>query len=226
MLGITTDKEPIVKICGNRFPEDALFVASCRPHMMGWIFSPFSPRRVSWLEASRMIESIRRTDQSIKHVAVFAGNDFTDMLYIIRKINFDYIQVVENAQTINNLRKVIGQSLSIIPVIRVNQQLDENRFLQTGPADLYILDSYVKDRPGGTGKRIVLDWVKGMRFPFLLAGGLNPDNVRNALLESGAIGVDVSSGVENEPGRKNQQKVVDFIEIARSTQIPSGKDWQ
>ena len=83
---------------------------------------------------------------------------------------------------------------------------------------MLLLDSYTKDKFGGTGK--VFDWsyLKGKDFnkAYLIAGGLNPNNVEQVLSETSCSGLDVSSGVESSPGSKDSDKMKRFIEVARN----------
>ena len=85
-------------------------------------------------------------------------------------------------------------------------------------ADVFLLDSYVPGKPGGTGERF--NWelaaeAKQFGKPIFLAGGLNPGNVAQAVRDVKPFGIDVSSGVESAPGKKDHQKIWDFITAAR-----------
>ncbi len=85
--------------------------------------------------------------------------------------------------------------------------------------DAWLLDSFVPDRPGGTGARFNWDLAVEARKlgrPIILAGGLTPDNVAEAVRQVRPFGVDVSSGVESSPGKKDHRKVRDFIAAVRS----------
>ncbi len=215
----------MVKICGNRYPEDSFYVASLKPDFMGWIFSDRSPRKVPVVEAVRYISRIRREQPSIRHVAVFAGNSVEEIRYVLRNIPLiDYIQVVEGSGFVNNLRNFLRRSgfsherlnELIVPAVRVREPVDDSDLTVFGHSPFYILDAYVPGIPGGTGKKINMEYIEGVRSPYLIAGGLKPDNVIPALMESFAIGADVSSGVEDDiPGRKNQEKVAKFISRVR-----------
>jgi len=83
----------------------------------------------------------------------------------------------------------------------------------------YLLDSYNKNIPGGTGQSFPSPWarraVQGLPAPVLISGGLTPDNVQKAIHSSGAFGVDVASGVESRPGVKDPRKVSLFIRRAK-----------
>jgi phosphoribosylanthranilate isomerase len=227
-----------VKICGNLYPEESERVAHYRPDIMGWIFSLLSPRRVTVESSEVQIGIIRERYPSILHAAVFSGNDPSEILSIKNRQIFDIFQVAEPSLFLMELmanfgergkggvaelfttRSSIGQGSShawIIPALRVRERLTDGDLLESGPAPFYILDSYVLDRPGGTGRRLDLTLIDGITLPFFLAGGLNHQNVADALIRSGAIGADVSSGIETGvPGRKDEEKLRGFIEAVRS----------
>ncbi|MBW7857037.1 MAG: hypothetical protein H3C43_01750, partial [Leptonema sp. (in: Bacteria)] len=95
----------------------------------------------------------------------------------------------------------------VIPVIRPTQKLSNTDFEPTAPSAFYILDKFDATAKGGTGKQIDADFFAPVRFQFLVAGGINPTNALNIVKLSGAIGIDLSSGVESEPGKKDKAKI-------------------
>ncbi len=112
----------------------------------------------------------------------------------------------------------------VIKAIRVRTKRDLLK-LRNYRANAYLLDSYEKGRPGGTGKTLPWGLVRsalGGRGPgpIILAGGLNPENVRAAICAVRPYGVDVSSGVESSPGKKDRQLVREFIMAAKSYTNP------
>lgn len=112
----------------------------------------------------------------------------------------------------------------IVPVLRVDSPLTSAELLHTAPWPLLLLDSRVAGRAGGTGVRFDPRFAAGAGRPFLIAGGLRPGNVCEALALSGAIGADVSSGIEikGAPGRKDPELLREFIANARSLQLMNG----
>src|SRR5437762_735764 len=93
-----------IKICGNVFPEDSLKTASFLPDYMGWIFSPASPRRVPLARAQKLVEIIRDSYPSIKHVGVFAHNSVSEIANAHRSVHFDHLQIVDGAGLIGSAR--------------------------------------------------------------------------------------------------------------------------
>lgn len=205
-----------IKICGNRYADQAMLVAAMKPDFMGWIFAPESPRRVSPRTAGRIIERIRRQYPGILHVAVFARNRFEEILPISSAIKADRVQIVGDLPLLHRFSGAFGDRL--LPAIRVEK---EKTTVRNAPGALIIVDSFVPGQSGGTGKRFTPQWIAGLSRPFLLAGGLTAENVQSALREVAAIasglrGVDVSSGIEDRPGYKNRTKLAAFIEQVRA----------
>ncbi len=219
----------LIKICGNRNPEDSRRVAALEPDFMGWIFSPKSPRRVHPGDAARTIAEIVKTHPRILHVGVFAGNSFSEIARIVRHgPGLDLLQIVEGSGFVRRVAGLIRQAslplrtgrtaklFPIVPAVRISGETNDQDFSSYPPVPFFVLDAFDPDRPGGTGKRIRSDWIRNISRPYLLAGGLNPDNVVDALGETNPVGVDVSSGLEISPGRKDQRKVELFFERVRA----------
>lgn len=207
---------PFIKVCGNLHATDSLLVASFSPDFMGWIFSPFSLRRIERLRASHLIRRIRESHPRIRHVGVFAGNGPREILEIDRRLRragspLDYLQVTEGIGFIARLRAKLRlahgvNATPVVPVIRPTEEVGDRSFAFTAPSPFWILDRFDPRAKGGTGQRIppeFFDASRPLRYPFLIAGGIRPENALQALRETGARGVDVSSGLELRPGVKD-----------------------
>ncbi|MFN3605189.1 MAG: phosphoribosylanthranilate isomerase [Leptonema sp. (in: bacteria)] len=214
-------KIPLVKICGNLYLEEALKVAQFEPDFMGWIFSPFSPRKIRISEAKKIILEIKNRYSKIYHVGVFAGNPISEILDILANMNLDvkcldFLQVLEEDDTIPNLRSSLeGQNLKIpvIPVIRPKGILTEDIFRKTEPSLFWILDRFDPNLKGGTGKTIPEEFFKEkISKPYLIAGGIQPQNALKMIKISNAIGMDISSGVEKAPGIKDETKLKELFD--------------
>lgn len=213
---------PLVKICGNLFFEDSLQVAGCRPDFMGWIFSPRSKRRVTIEAARQQIESIHRQWPEIHHVAVFASNSIPYILSVVESIpHFDFVQTSDGPGVVSEVREMLRGYMDVIPAFRVKEKIADPGLSAFMPADWVLLDSYVPGQPGGTGVALDPAWVSHVEKRFLLAGGLTPANVVEALKKTGAWGADVSSGVESgeTPGKKDITRVREFIKLVKSIQV-------
>lgn len=199
-------------------------VASLKPDLMGWIFSPYSKRRISADSACRQIESIRRTRPEILHAAVFAGNTVPEVLSIVTRLpGLHFAQIADGPGMLSEIRRLFAGKLDVLPVVRVSEKLSDPKLSAYMPADWCILDTAVPGTYGGTGKTMDLSWVSDVTQRHFLAGGLNADNVAERLKGSSASGADVSSGVEADaaaPGRKDRRKVQRFIEIVKEVRFP------
>lgn len=195
-----------VKICGITNEDDALLAVAMGADAVGFIFAP-SPRQVA---AQQVYDITRRLPPEILTVGVFRDEHPKLILDTISRAGLKAAQLHgnESAETVAEVARTVRWVIKAYPagspkVVSADQ-------LAT---DLILLDS----PGGGSGK--VFDWSlagevpEGMRL--ILAGGLDPDNVAAAVREVAPWGVDVATGVEKSPGRKDPLKVKRFIERAR-----------
>lgn len=201
-----------IKICGITRMEDARLALHLGVQYLGFIFSE-SPRRVSVLQAAGIT---RRLPGSIQKVGVFVDEDEACIRSIAAETGLDLIQLhgEEPPELCSRFE---------LPVIKVIRTSGENVFkkIESYKTDLFLLEPYVPDQAGGTGKRA--DWKLARRivdsFPdqrFILAGGLNPENVASAIRTVGPFAVDASSGLEDGPGVKNHHKIHNFVNNVRN----------
>ncbi len=155
------------------------------------------------------------TPEDIKRVGVFVAPSEPELAHAAQYGRFDVLQV-HRVSSGWKLDRDLFQGVEIWRAINPDElYFDESGFRY----DRYLLDSYDPKTIGGTGK--VCDWekagslVKSLETPILLAGGLTPDNVTEAIEQVRPWGVDVSSGVETEPGMKDMAKVEAFISACR-----------
>lgn len=200
-----------IKICGIANPKDLDEVSSLRPDAVGFVLWSESPRAVKpedlirWLPASSV--------KALK-VGVFVKPNPEHVIEIVRSAGLDAVQ----------LHGVSSIAPYRLAGVRVWRAVYADRLLSsdtTERVDALVADTYSKELPGGTGK--VGNWeavralVQSSEVPVVLAGGLKPENVRSALRAVNPWGVDVSSGVESSPGRKNIDRVREFIQQCRNT---------
>ena len=195
-----------VKICGLMRPEDIDAVNEYRPDLAGFILA--RGRRRS-LTDQQMRELVRALRPEIQSVAVFLDQDPAWIAELAAQDLMDVIQLhgQESNEEIRFLRE--NTDKKIIKAFRI-EKADDIRTAQESEADLVLLDSGV----GGTGE--VFDWSlpEQMHRPYILAGGLNPENVRTALGQMHPYAVDVSSGVETGHC-KDPEKIRQFIHAVR-----------
>ena len=201
----------IVKICGIQTMDTALAVEKSGAEMMGFVFAP-SRRSIDPTDAAKISQQV----QSIKKVGVFVNEEIAIVNAIAARCDLDYVQLhgsesPEYCRFINR------------PVIKAFPFSDEFSVERVNayPVELILIDSWEKGLAGGTGKKF--DWEKGRNLlnkiekPFLLAGGLNCENIQEAVDKLNPYGLDVSGGVE-ENGIKSIFKIEAFMKEAKKTE--------
>jgi len=194
-----------IKICGITNLNDALRCAEAGADALGFVFAP-SPRQVAPQVAAKICE---RIPDSISKAGVFVNENPSTLLKTARVCQLDYAQLhgLEDQEYFQQL------NFPFVKVFQVKNKaiLSEIERFQL---KLFMLDVFVNGNSGGSGKSF--DWeiaVQAKRFgQFILSGGLTPENVGSALQRVRPYGVDVSSGVEKFPGRKDLDKVEKFIQ--------------
>jgi phosphoribosylanthranilate isomerase len=206
------------KICGL---TDAAAVEAAVTHgadMVGFVFYPPSPRNVSAEQAETLLNEV---PTGIDRVGLFVDpeTDFLDQ--ILAKARLDLLQL-HGDETPERCRAIaVYFGLPLIKAIKVSTKAD----LQAAKDYEDVVDWLMFDArppqdgalPGGNGKAFNWSILQGAQFkrPWLLAGGLTPDNLPQAVQQSGARAVDVSSGVESAPGKKDPAKIRAFLDAAR-----------
>jgi phosphoribosylanthranilate isomerase len=198
-----------VKFCGMKRLEDALDAARLGVHALGFIFVKTSPRYILPQEAQKIISQL---PPFVVRVGVFSDQNEKEISQILSICELDAIQF--HGQESPQFCKLFLGKKRIIKVFRVK---DES-FLEEIPkydfVDAILLDSFHPDLKGGTGRNF--NWQlarKARRFgiPVILSGGLNPDNIKQAIAEVNPYAVDVASGIEKSPGIKDHELMAKFI---------------
>ncbi len=201
-----------VKICGITNLVDALHAAACGADAIGFVFAA-SPRRVSKEQAA----SIRaELPPFVTVVGVFVAPDPQWAKDIFDGVGLDFVQLYGGDES-DFLRESGLGPHRLIRSISVGARADLEAIENTTATCVH-LDTRVEGKAGGTGE--TFDWgiaaaAAAYGKPVILAGGLNPDNVAEAIRIASPQAVDVSSGVESEPGRKDPDKVREFIRRAK-----------
>lgn len=210
-----------VKICGINSPAAADAVLHARADFAGLNFHPASPRRVSYEQGATLADRLRG---QARVVAVMGDANDEEIAGIVRSVQPAILQLHgrETPERVAAIRAKFA-----IPVMKAMPIADASDLAQLaayeGVADRILFDTKAPPHAaheGGQGA--AFDWrlLRGRRFvrPWMLAGGLKPDNVARAIAVSGAAAVDVSSGVETAPGVKSAELVRAFVEAARAAQ--------
>lgn len=208
--------EVAVKVCGITNVGDAMTCAALGVQMIGLNFSPQSLRRISPASAAEIITAVRAEFRGSKFVGVFVNQNFDSVEAIATDLALDGVQLHgdETREYVRDLKAPF-----VIKALRVGPQ-----FITSSAAryrcDAILLDAWSASAPGGTGKTFPWEMAADARLlvkRLFLAGGLTPDNVGDALRVVRPFALDVCSGVEDVPGRKNRAKLRRFIEAARAT---------
>ena len=205
-----------VKICSLANRADVQVVRELKPDAMGFILWDGSKRGVTEADVAAWTSGWRDGDPL--RVGVFVDDPVPQLVERARNAGVDTIQLHRepSREDWEALREAWDGELWVA-VNAERVALDDVEALD---ADRVVLDSGTPEQPGGTGKTGAWDvaarWVGELTAPVLLAGGLRPGNVADALRVVNPAGVDVSSGVEAEPGRKDLNQVEAFIEESRN----------
>ncbi len=207
-----------VKICGLTRPEDVEAAILHGADMLGFIVECPSKRRLSVDLATKLSLPAQNI---IPRVAVTVNADDVLLARIIHQMQPDYIQLHgdESPDRVNEIkRKLKAKIIKVAAISDAADMASAQSFYEA--ADLMLFDAKPpkgSDVRGGHGIRIDWSLFQGARLPetYLLAGGLNPDNVTEAIAATHAPILDVSSGVEAAPGVKDHAKIQAFIEAAK-----------
>lgn len=201
-----------VKICGLTNLEDARVAIDAGAHALGFIFFAGSPRHVTPAAAARIISQL---PPFVSKVGVFVNEPLELILQSSRTTGIDAIQL-HGDETPEVCEALAREGFKVIKAFRMKDQ-SSLQSIQSFSASAFLLDSYVPGQLGGTGAKFNWDLAiqaAALGTPIILAGGLGPDNIRDAVAKVAPYGVDVSSGVESAPGKKDHAKVRAFIENA------------
>lgn len=201
-----------IKICGITNAGDALAAAELGADALGFVFTE-SPRRVSPGQAARISAEL----SSITKVGVFVNEDADVVRDIAEKCGLDTLQF-HGSETPEYCRLFGSQA---VKAFRVKDTVNLSELARYG-AGPFVLDTYIEGTVGGTGR--AYDWdlaaEASASYRIILSGGLNPDNVRQAIAKVKPYAVDVSSGIEDSPGRKNIKTLKAFISAVRLAEVP------
>lgn len=200
-----------VKICGITKLEDALACVEYGADAVGFVFAE-SPRKI---DRSRCKEIVDCLPPFITTVGLFANQSKKEVSETAKYFHLDVLQFhgEESQEFCSYFNK------RIIKAFRVSDENDIKK-LDNYKVSAYLLDSYDKKKLGGTGKKFDWELVKGVKNKrVILAGGLTPDNVGEAIRACAPYGVDVSSGVEISPGVKDHKKIKKFIDAVKQAAI-------
>jgi phosphoribosylanthranilate isomerase len=233
-----------IKICGNTNLEDAQLAAQLGADAVGFVFAP-SPRQVT---AAQVAAITPHLPSSVERIGVFHSSDSEQIAAIAHEAGLTAVQLhgALDLALVQRLAEEFKGSVHIIQTLHwtVNQPSQHDaispatespaaqltaqieRIALLGFTDRILIDSKVGAATGGTG--VAFDWTAARALfasapcgvHLIVAGGLNPQNVAHAIAQLKPWGVDVSSGIESSPGRKDPALLTRFIQSARDAAIP------
>lgn len=198
-----------IKICGITNLEDAKSAIDAGADAIGLVFYDKSPRYIAINSAAHIVSNLA---PFINFVGLFVDADESFVNKVLDRVAIDTLQFhgQENEQDCTLYNRPYIKAIRMTDDINLSEQCENY-----SSASALLLDTYVKDVPGGTGKSF--DWntiPEDLAKPIVLAGGLNEANVKDAILQVKPYAVDVSGGVESEKGIKDPVKIKKFISEA------------
>jgi len=212
-----------VKICGITREEDLAVAVAAGADAVGFLVGvSSSPRNLTLERAERLL---RQVPIFVDSVVVTAPQNINGLAEICEKLKPNAIQIHgKKSYSASELREQIKDS-RLIKTVYVTAVLNETAIEELKAFDAVLLDSFTKGQYGGTGR--VHDWNLSRQIreavdplPLILAGGLKPENVKEAILTVQPYAVDVASGVELQPAVKDHEKIRAFVENAKETKLP------
>ena len=203
-----------VKICGITNAQDALAAVRAGADVLGFNFYRSSPRYVPPEKAKPILLTL---PPFVSTVGLFVDAPVYKMVEIMELCELDFAQL-HGYETPGKVARLKG--MRVLKGIRVRSEEDVRR-LEKYRVDGYVLDAYVPGEFGGTGKTFNWELARAATQAgnIILAGGLTPDNVAEAVSIARPYGVDVASGVEDEPGKKSRKLMEEFIRRAKEVQL-------
>ena len=203
-----------LKICGITNIPQALAIKDLGVDTLGFICVPQSPRYITPEKINAIIEQLPK---SVSTIGVFVNEDWQNIVSIVKQTGLTGVQL--HGDESSDDCEQIRNSLPDVEIIKAFRYQDPQSLAHLDSylpiTDTILLDAYQKDAYGGTGK--TLNWQDLKEFrpdrPWLLAGGLTPDNVIEAMNTVPCNGLDLSSGVEISPGNKDLNKVKQLWEV-------------
>lgn len=205
-----------VKICGITSLDDALAAADAGVDALGFNFYAKSPRYVSLAKAAGIM---KKMPPFVSRVGVFVNPSQGEVERALASARFDWLQF-HGDEDADFVSRFPGDM--VIKAVRVSDKKDLKGLNAFRGCAAFLLDAYSAEAYGGTGKAfrwdIALEAKKRYQRPVILAGGLTPQNVAEAVKKVKPWAVDTASGVESAPGKKDREKVRQFVAAAKATQ--------
>jgi len=205
-----------IKICGVTNLQDALWAVNLGADYIGLNFYPQSPRKVSPKNAKDIVAKL---PPFVVPVGVFVNASVPEISKLIKSVPLKAVQLHgEETPEVGAELKTLG--VTVIKVISLSAPLNvADGAAYADCVDFFLIDNGTADVPGGTGQTFDWDWLQGadqLGKPWFLAGGLTPDNVGEAIKKAHPPAVDVCSGIERLPTRKDFEAMKKFVQTVRA----------
>ena len=215
-----------LKICGLRDPDQAAAIAALGVEAIGVVAVPGSPRFLLPEQRPAVFAAARARRPPCQGVLVVADPTEEDLPFLLPEWGHQVVQLHggESPQDCRRLRSVLGPGVALWKALRIRSREDLRRAEAYGDVvDALLLDAWVPEQLGGTGRTIPLEWLEGFAppLPWWLAGGIRPETVEAVLQVVHPWGLDASSGVEERPGWKRLDRVRALLERMASMRRPS-----
>lgn len=207
---------PQIKICGLTDITEAVKCAELGADAIGLVFFPKSPRNVSPDQAGEISKAL---PGHVKRVGVFVNETYDTLMRTVERCRLDAVQL-HGRETPDLIRRMCRENITVIKALFMSGSpaLEEVTHYN---ASAYLVECGKGDLPGGNAR--TWDWAGakafGEKHPLILAGGLSPDNITDAVNAALPDAVDISSGVEADKGRKDTVKVEKFINTVKQLDI-------
>jgi len=199
-----------IKVCGITNLKDALAAEKAGADILGFIFAK-SPRRV---KPAAIVRIARALKMSTMKAGVFVNEKVDRVNTLVKELKLNFVQL-SGDETPAYARRIKGAKIIKVVHVKNGQAIKKQVKQFGGRVYAFIFDTYDKKKQGGTGR--VFNWalLNDIKAPFFIAGGLNPSNVKEAIKCARPFGVDVSSGIEARPGRKDMKKMKEFFKAVK-----------
>ena len=199
-----------VKFCGLTHEEDIAQAVKLGVDALGFVFYAPSSRSVAPDHAAMLTSSV---PAFVTRVGLFVNEQPAVIQNIFERTRLNLIQY--HGDETPEFCDAVG--LPFIKAFRVRPGIDIQTEMERYPnASGFLLDAYVKGQPGGTGERFDWGMIPQSNVPIILAGGLSPDNAKDAIEQVAPWALDVSGGIETKPGRKDPDKMARFMNACRN----------
>ncbi len=199
-----------VKFCGLRHKDDIADAVALGVDALGFVFYEPSSRYVAPEDAATLTRAV---PAFLTRVGLFVNENAETIkrIFEIARLNLIQYHGEESPEFCDSV------GLPYIKAFRVQQDMDIRGAMDRYPnASGFLLDAYVKGQPGGTGERFDWGLIPRSYAPIILAGGLTPDNAKDAIEQVAPWALDVSGGIESKPGRKDPDKMARFMDACRN----------